>query len=74
MKNLMNRLIAATSKAVLFGIGCVMAGLGFAVLGLLALFALAAFGLALLASPLVIARAKEAEADSVAPSEAMTVS
>ncbi len=56
MKNLINKLTVATSGAVLFVLGCVMAGLGFAVLGMLALFALATVGIALLASPFLAAK------------------
>jgi len=53
MKNLINKITTAVSGAVLFAAALAMAGLGFAVLGTLALFAIMALGLALLAAPFV---------------------
>lgn len=53
MKNLINKATSALSGAVLFAIGVAMAGLGFAVMGALALFALMAVGLGLLAVPFI---------------------
>ncbi|MEJ8561603.1 hypothetical protein QTO30_10510 [Yoonia sp. GPGPB17] len=53
MKNLINKTTSILSGVVLFAFGCVMAGLGFAVVGVLALFALAAIGIAILTAPFV---------------------
>ena len=53
MKNLINKATSTLSGIVLFAFGCVMAGLGLATVGVLALFALAAVGLSLLAAPFV---------------------
>ena len=50
MKDLMTKTASAVSGVVLFAMGGVLAGLGFAVVSLLALLALAAVGVALLAS------------------------
>ncbi len=67
MKNLMNTLTAAVSNTVLFAAAIVMAGLGFAVVGTLALFALMAVGVAMIASPFVAsARTDDADAEVVA--------
>ncbi len=62
MNNLINKITSAVSGAVLFAAACVMAGLGFAVLGTLAVFALFAVGIALLAAPFV-ALAQKSDAD-----------
>ncbi|MEL7345080.1 MAG: hypothetical protein AAFN59_09510 [Pseudomonadota bacterium] len=53
MTNLIKKLSAALSNTVLFAAAIIMAGLGFAVVGTLALFALVAFGIALIAAPFV---------------------
>lgn len=62
MKTLINKMTATLSNVVLFVAAAVMAGLGFAVLGALALFALLAMGVALIAAPFA-ALAHPAEAD-----------
>lgn len=51
MTNLINKLSAALSNTVLFAAAVFMAGLGFAVVGTLALFALMAVGVAMIAAP-----------------------
>ncbi len=51
MKTLINKITAAVAGAVLFAAAVAMAGLGFMVLGALALFGCLALGLALLAAP-----------------------
>jgi len=51
MTNLINKLTTAISNTVLFAAAIVMAGLGFAVAGTLALFALVAVGVAMIAAP-----------------------
>jgi hypothetical protein len=53
MNNLINKTTTTLSSVILFGIGCVMAGLGLAAISLLAMFALATVGLAFLAAPLI---------------------
>ena len=53
MTNLTNKLRIALSTTVLFGANIVMAGLGFAIEGSLALFALKAVGVALITAPFV---------------------
>ncbi len=69
MTNLINTVTSAVSNTVLFAAGVVMAGLGFAFVGTLALFALMAVGVAMIASPFipqVQAEAKAADADLAA--------
>ncbi len=51
MTNLIHKLSSALSNAVLFAAAVIMAGLGFAVVGTLALFALLAVGVAMIAAP-----------------------
>ena len=53
MNILINKATSAVSAVALFAIGSVMAVIGFAVVGMLALFALLTFGLAILAAPLI---------------------
>lgn len=53
MKNLINTITSTVAGFGLFCVACVMAGIGLAVVGLLAMFAIAAAGLALLATPLL---------------------
>ena len=53
MTKLFNTLSSALSKSVLFAATIIMAGLGFAVIGTLALFALVAVGVAIIAAPFV---------------------
>lgn len=53
MTKLFNKVSHAISGAILFVLGCAMAGLGLMVMGFLALFALAAMGLAVIAAPFV---------------------
>ena len=53
MKSLMNKATTAISGLVMFLVACAMAGLGFALIGMLAFFAIVAVGLALVASPFV---------------------
>lgn len=53
MTNLINNLTHAISNIVLFAAAIVMAGLGFAFMGMLAVFALVAVGVAMIASPFV---------------------
>lgn len=75
MNTLTNKTKSAVSTIALFAIGSVMAVLGFAVMGSLALFAVFAIGLALLAAPFVgmaqqsetvAAQTDEAPADTAA--------
>ncbi|MCK0142768.1 hypothetical protein [Aliiroseovarius sp. F20344] len=51
MNTLINKITAAVSGAVLFVAAIAMAGLGFAVIGALAMFALIGIGIALIAAP-----------------------
>lgn len=51
MTNLITKLKSALSNIALFGVTIVMAGLGFALMGTLAMFALLAMGVALMAAP-----------------------
>jgi hypothetical protein len=53
MKTLITKAKSIISGGALFACGCVMAGIGLAVMSLLALFALFAVGVALLAAPFV---------------------
>lgn len=55
MTTLITKTTTAVSKIALFAIGCVMAGLGLAMMSMLALFALFTIGLAFLAAPFVAA-------------------
>lgn len=65
MTNFLNKITATVSGIALFAIGVVVAGLGFAAMGVLALFALTALGLGILAAPLVnIGPVDEADTDS----------
>ena len=66
MKNLMNKIAAAASGAVVFVAGLAIAGMGLALVGTMALFALCAVGVALLAAPFV----SIAAAQQNAPTEA----
>lgn len=65
MTNLINKLSTALSNTVLFAATVVMAGLGFAVVGTLALFALMAFGVAMIAAPFA-AKQHAIDADTAA--------
>ena len=51
MNTMINKAASAVSGVALFAIGCVMAGMGLAVVSVLALFALVAVGLAIVAAP-----------------------
>ncbi len=51
MTNLFNKLGTALSNTVMFAAAVIMAGLGFAVMGTLAVFAVLAIGIALIAAP-----------------------
>jgi|GEM_PF-4292157 len=53
MTNLMSKLSNAFSSTVLFAAAIVMAGLGLAFVGTLALFGFLAFGLAMIVAPFV---------------------
>ncbi len=53
MTNLINKLANALTNIVLFAAAVVMAGIGFAVVGTLALFGLLAIGVAMIAAPFV---------------------
>ncbi len=53
MKNLTHKLASGVSAIAFFGLAAVMAGLGFAFIGVLALFALIGLGAALLATPFI---------------------
>jgi hypothetical protein len=53
MTTLINKFTSALSNAVLFAAAIAMAGLGFAVVGTLALFAMMAVGVAMIAAPFV---------------------
>lgn len=67
MTNLTNKLTTAASNAVLFTAGLVLAGLGFAIVGSVALFALMAVGVALVAAPFIAQEKPVAsEAETVA--------
>lgn len=70
MKTLINKAATAVSSVVLFTVGCVMVGLGFAVVGMLAMFALVAVGAALLASPFVQMAQPQDDATDQAPAAA----
>lgn len=63
MTNLFNKLSNALSNVVLFTAAVVMAGLGFAVVGALALFALVAVAVAMIASPFVQLQKQRNSAD-----------
>ena len=63
MKPLINKAASLVTGTVLFALSCVMAGLGLAVMSVLALFALSVVGLALLAAPFV-ASAQNGESDT----------
>lgn len=65
MKTLINKVTTAISGAVLFAAALAMAGLGFAMIALLAFFAFIAIGVALLAAPFApAAEPDEAELDA----------
>ncbi|WP_371170822.1 hypothetical protein [Aliiroseovarius sp. 2305UL8-7] len=51
MNTLINKITSAVSGAILFVAAIAMAGLGFAAVGVLALFALVGIGIALIAAP-----------------------
>ena len=53
MKNLINKLTAALSSAVLFAAAVTMTGLGFALVAALAVFAFMALAVALLSAPFI---------------------
>ena len=63
MTNLITKITSALSNAVLLAAALVMAGLGFAFVGTLALFALMAVGVAVIAAPFV-AQPQQADADA----------
>lgn len=65
MTDLINNLSTALFNAVLFAAAVFMVGLGFAVVGALALFALLAVGFAMIAAPFA-AKRQPADADVVA--------
>ncbi len=71
MQSFLNNIAAGAATAVLFLVGCVMAGIGLSVFLLLAMFGMAAFALALLASPLFsLVQKPEVETEEKAPEEA----
>ena len=53
MKSTLNKLTSAAAATIVAFVGCVMAGLGLAMIAVLAMFSFAVFGLALIASPFV---------------------
>ena len=59
MTNLINIITTAVSNTVLFTASLVMAGIGFALVGMLAVFALMAVGVAIIASPFITATQPE---------------
>ena len=67
MKTLINKITNAVSGAVLFAAAVAMAGLGFAVVAILAVFAFFAIGVALLAAP--FAQSAETEEESIEDAE-----
>ncbi|MBT8459331.1 MAG: hypothetical protein KJN60_06675 [Boseongicola sp.] len=69
MTNLINTLTSAMSNAVLFTAAVVLAGLGFAFVGTLALFALVAIGVTIIASPF-FAHAADDPVETDAPVDA----
>ncbi len=60
MQDFLNKIIAGAAGAVLFLVGCVMAGIGLSVFMLLAMFGLVAIGLSLLAAPFLALAQKPA--------------
>lgn len=58
MKTILDKIAASATAAIVFFVSIVMAGLGFAVMGILALFALASFGLAMIIAPFVAKQEK----------------
>jgi len=66
MMKLTNKLTSAISNTVLFTAAIVMTGLGFALVGMLALFALMAVGVALIASPFVTVAQSTVDNETVA--------
>ena len=56
MENVINKITTALSTTALFVLGGVMAGLGLAAIGVLALFAFIAMGIGLLAAPFLAAQ------------------
>lgn len=67
MNNVINKITSTIAGGALFVIGCVIAGLGFSVLAVLAVFALAMLGLAFLAAPFLNVKLSEAGAETEAP-------
>lgn len=63
MTNLFNKFSTALSNTLLLGVTVVMAGLGFAFVGTLALFGLIAVGVAMIAAPFVAKPAPTETAD-----------
>ena len=53
MNTIVSKFATTVSSVVLFAAACVMAGLGFATLSVLAVFALVAIGMAMLAAPIM---------------------
>ncbi len=67
MTNLINKTTNALSNTILFAAAVVLTGLGFAVIGTLALFGLMAVGVAMIASPFaMMAKPEPAPADVAA--------
>lgn len=69
MTNLINKIKSTVSNIVLFTAAIAMTGLGFAFVGMMALFALVAVGMAMIAAPFVA----QPEPTTPAPSEADVV-
>jgi len=63
MKNAIEKVKQAVTAGVVMLIGAVMAGMGLAMVAILAMFALAAGGLAILASPFLAMPKKEKKED-----------
>jgi membrane protein implicated in regulation of membrane protease activity len=66
MTTLIEKLTSAMSSTVLFIAAVIMAGLGFAVIGTLALFALVAIGVAIIASPFLARADTQTDTDVTA--------
>ena len=66
MTNLIAKLTSAMSNTVLFIAAVIMVGLGFAVIGTLALFALMAIGVAIIASPFLTRADTQTDTDVTA--------
>ncbi|GAA0786425.1 hypothetical protein E1180_15335 [Roseibium denhamense] len=76
MKSIIEKTTATFAGAIVVLVGCMMAGLGFTVIAVLALFALAAYGLALIAAPFLAMAHKQTDSsgsqDIDVPAEAQS--